>query len=103
MEIVDEKEIDRFWGIVQAVVYDGAEKKEVIYVSFDEDERSQINDAGKREIGDYLTYWLECWGTDEDFIILKNRIKAIDFEEMKVTLTDGTILYFEIDEDPFEE
>lgn len=102
MKIVDEKEIDRFWGIVQAVVYDGA-KKEAIYVSFDEDERSQISDLGKREIGDYQTYWLECWGTDEDFIILKQRFKAIDFEEMTVSLTDGTVLYFEIDEDPFEE
>ncbi|MBJ2281115.1 hypothetical protein JFT58_22785 [Pseudomonas sp. MF6767] len=100
---VDEKVIDLFWELIGKTVYEGEEKKEVIYVSFDEDERSQISDLGKREIGDYLTYWLECWGTDEDFIILKHQFQSIDFEEMTVSLTDGAILYFEIDEDPFEE
>ena len=100
---VDEIEIDSFWELIKKKIYDGEEKKETIFVSIDEAERFQLIWLGKSEIGDFLVYWIECWGIDEDLHFLKQQFMSVDFEAMSVSLSDGTTLAFEVDEDPFEE
>lgn len=100
---VDEIEIDSFWELIKKKIYDGEEKKEAIFVSIDEDERFQLIWLGKSEIGDFQVYWIECWGIDEDLHFLKEHFMSVDFEAMSVSLSDGTTLAFEVDEDPFEE
>ncbi|MEW5696921.1 hypothetical protein [Pseudomonas synxantha] len=100
---VDEIEIDSFWELIKKKIYDGEEKKKAIFVSIDEAERFQLIWLGKSEIGDFLVYWIECWGIDEDLHFLKQQFMSVDFEAMSVSLSDGTTLAFEVDEDPFEE
>ena len=100
---VDEIEIDSFWELIKKKIYDGEEKKETIFVSIDEAERFQLIWLGKSEIGDFLVYWIECRGIDEDLHFLKQQFMSVDFEAMSVSLSDGTTLAFEVDEDPFEE
>lgn len=100
---VDEIEIDSFWELIKKKIYDGEEKKKAIFVSIDEAERFQLIWLGKSEIGDFLVYWIECWGIDEDLHFLKEQFMSVDFEAMSVSLSDGTTLAFEVDEDPFEE
>lgn len=100
---VNELEIDNFWELLKKKINDGEEKKESIFVSIDETEKFQIIWVGKSEIGDFLIYWIECWGLDEDLHFLKEQFVSVDFEAMSVSLTDGTTLAFEVDEDPFEE
>ena len=100
---VDEIEIDSFWELIKKKIYDGEEKKKAIFVSIDEAERFQLIWLGKSEIGDFLVYWIECWGIDDDLHFLKEQFMSVDFEAMSVSLSDGTTLAFEVDEDPFEE